>query len=429
MISGLSEAQRLLEPVTEDMIALLRELVRADSVNSPPDGNEAAAQAVLAEFLGEKGVPCEVYETEGLLQGGHPSARRDRAYRGRPNLAVRVQGSGRGPSLLWNGHIDTVPPGRAAWSAGSPWSGQLSGRRLYGLGSFDMKGGIAAQAASLAALAMSGIRLGGDLLFESVVDEEWGGGGGTLAARLRGDTADACVICEGTQLEILRATRGGFVVDLELRAGDTKNYFSRDAVLNPIGPLRRVLDWVESWEARRRRVKSNGAYAGLADPAPVQVLAVEANQIAPDVPLATPQEARVRVYFQFLPEEDVACVIGEIRESLAELEAREPQLREHPIGWRPLYEPPLLGHELVEDHPWTQCMAASAAKVLGRTAMISAAPYPCDAFLNQREFGIPTILFGPCGGGAHNVDEHVDVDSIVKTAETLVTAALAWCGG
>ena len=74
-------------------------------------------------------------------------------------------------------------------------------------------------------------------------------------------------------------------------------------------------------------------------------------------------------------------------------------------------------------------MIASAAAALGKTPTVTAAPYPCDAFLIHREFGIPTLLFGPKGAGAHNPDEYVEVESVIQTAEVLLTAALDWCRG
>jgi len=64
--------------------------------------------------------------------------------------------------------------------------------------------------------------------------------------------------------------------------------------------------------------------------------------------------------------------------------------------------------------------------VLGKPAVSTAAPYPCDAGLIHRDFGIPTLLFGPCGAGAHNADEYVEFDSVIRTAEVLLAAALAW---
>ena len=74
-------------------------------------------------------------------------------------------------------------------------------------------------------------------------------------------------------------------------------------------------------------------------------------------------------------------------------------------------------------------MAESAAAVLQRKPVITAAPYPCDAGLMHRDFGIPTLLFGPCGAGAHNPDEYVEFDSVLRTAEVLLTAALDWANG
>jgi acetylornithine deacetylase len=298
---------------------------------------------------------------------------------------------------------------------------------MYGLGSFDMKGGLVAQAAVLCALRRAGIRLNGDLLFESVIDEEWGGGGGTLAARLRGYTADACVVAEGTQLEIYRATRGGLFADLSVDAGDPKKYFSQSEVLSPSIAMGRLLGWVDSWAQRRKKVKNVGAYSSFADPAPVQVLAVEANSFDPNVPWSVPMNAALRVYFQFLPQEDVKVEERKIKLSLKRFCAGDPFFRQHPVQWKSLIDPPLYGHEVSKKHPWTQCMIHSAALTLGREPVVAAAPYPCDASLLSREYGIPTLVFGPCGAGAHNKNEYVEIKSVLQTAEVFLAAALEWC--
>jgi acetylornithine deacetylase len=290
-----------------------------------------------------------------------------------------------------------------------------------------MKAGVAAHAGVMIALRSAGIKLAGDLIAESVVDEEWGGGSGTLAARLRYGTADAAIVSEGTELAILRATRGGYVVDLKVTAGDPTAYFAHGEIVSPAAPIGRLLGWVERWMHGRAGVRGTGAYASVPNPTPVQILAVESNRIENDVPLSVPTQAIVRVYFQFLPEEDVNVVIQEVKASLKGFEQNDPFFRSHTIDWIPLYDPPLLGHELPSDHPWTKCMADSAEHVTHRAPVVSAAPYPCDAFLLQREFGIPTLLFGPSGAGAHNPDEYVDVKSTVRTAETLLAAALLWC--
>jgi acetylornithine deacetylase len=416
-----------LAPVRADVLALLRELVRIDTVAVPPGGHEAAGQRLLAGFLRERGLDVEVYDTGFLERSRHPYVRRDRHYKGRPNVVARLSGRGAGRSLLLSGHIDTVPPGVRPWRHGA-FSGKRSGCRLYGRGAWDMKGGLAAQFGVALALRKAGLRLGGDLLCESVVDEEWAGGGGTLAARLRGDRADACVIPEGTNLAVVRATRGGHFFELLVRAGDPAAYFSKAEVTSPAVPMGRLLGWVDEWTQRRRVVRRGKTYAAFADPAPVQVLALEANRFDPGVPWSTPLEAKLRLYFQFLPHENVPAVIREVRCSLDRFCRRDPFFRQYPPVWRDLVNPPLLGHVLPAEHAWTRCLHRQASAVLRREVPVTAAEYPCDAFICQRLFDVPTLLFGPCGAGAHNADEYVTTASVLQTAHVLLAAALEWCG-
>lgn len=427
-ITNARAARELLAPLEADMTSLLAALVRTDTVSVPPDGKETAGQWVLAEFLKSYGIDAELYDTDFVRTSGHRRSRPERTYAGRKNLLASVPGSGRGRGLLFNGHMDTVPAGSGRWSE-SPWSGSVREGKLYGRGSVDMKGGLAAQFAVLCALRRAGMRLGGDLFAESVVDEEWGGGGGSLAARLRGPQADACVIPEGTGLEVAPATRGGAIIDLICEAGDPSRYFSTEEVVSPAVPFGRLLGWVDGWTARRRNTDRGRAYRDFADPAPVQVLAIQANRMDGDEPYRVPLSAGIRLYFQFLPHEDVDAVLAEVRRSLDEFCSLDPFFRGHPILWRPGFDPPLIGHELEPEHAWSRCFVAAAGEALGEPAKVAAAPYPCDAFLMQREFGIPTLLFGPRGAGGHNVDEYVELASVTATAVVLLTAALEWCGG
>jgi acetylornithine deacetylase len=420
------DARRLLRPIRSEIVSLAQALVRMDSVAIPPDGHETAAQEVLARALRRHRVEVELYDVGFLNRSRHPYVRRDRKYRGRKNLVARVPGTGRGRSLLLSGHIDTVPPGRETWT-GSPWSGAVRRGRLYGRGSWDMKGGLAAQCAVAIALRKAGLRPGGDLLVESVVDEEFAGGGGTLAGRLRGTTADACAIAEPTNEAVLRASRGGHFFDIVCRAGDPSVYFSKEEVVSPAVPIGRLLGWIDAWTAKRRQVDRGETYRDFPDPAPVQVLALEANRFDPDIPWSVPLEARVRVYFQFLPHEDVAARVAQIEASLRDFAAADPFFRKHPLEVRRLVDPPLEGHELPADHSWTQCLHGAARGVLGPDVPLTAAEWPCDAFLTQKHFGIPTLVFGPRGAGAHNADEYVETGSILRTAEVYLAAALEWC--
>ena len=421
------DARRLLRPLRDETVALVQALVRVDSVSVPPHGHETAAQELLAGALRGHRIEVELYDVGFLSRSRHPYVRRNRDYRGRHNLVARIAGTGRGRSLLLSGHVDTVPTRPNPWRL-SPWSGAIRRGRLHGRGSWDMKGGLAAQCAVAMALRNAGLRPGGDLLVESVVDEEYAGGGGTLAGRLHGTMADACAIAEPTNEAVLRASRGGHFFDVVCRAGDPRAYFSKEEVVSPALPMGRLLGWIDSWAARRRAVDRGKAYRDFPDPAPVQVLALEANRFDPDIPWSVPLEARVRVYFQFLPHEDVAARVAEIEASLFDFATADPFFRRYPLEVRRLVDPPLEGHELAADHPWTRCLHAAARGVLGPQVPLTASEWPCDAFLSQKHFGIPTLVFGPRGAGAHNADEYVETASVLRTAEVYLAAALEWCG-
>jgi acetylornithine deacetylase len=424
--SAARDAKRMLRPLKNELVQLLQHLVQVDTVAIPPNGSETKGQQVLRRFLKDHKLDVEMYELSSLSRSKHPYVRRDRRYAGRHNLISRLAGSGRGRSLLISGHMDTVPAGRQPWKD-SPWSGVIRRGRLFGRGSYDMKGGLVAGFGIAAALRKAGVRLRGDLLCESVGDEEWGGGGGTLAARLRGDVADACVIPEPTDMSIFRASRGGYLFDIEVKAGDPLNYFSKDEVVSPVLPMGRLLGWIESWTVKRRGIPTGEAYKGFSDPAPVQVLALEASRFDADIPWSVPLSARVRVYLQFLPHEDVPAVIREIQQSFRSFCAADPFFNMYQPKWKPILDPPLLGHELAENDEWTQSLLRGAATALGKTPVLTAAEYPCDAFINQRDFGIPTLIFGPRGAGPHNSNEYVEVRSVLQTAEALLTTALEWC--
>ena len=422
-----SRVTAVLQGLEVDLVELLQTLVRTSSVAIPPNGAETAAQRVLLQFLQTHDVAAEVYDIDFLKQSNHPYVRSERNYSGRQNLIAQFPGRGKGRSLMLSGHIDTVPSGHNKWDE-DLWSGSVHGDRLYGRGSYDMKGGVVAACGVLVALRKAGVKLDGDLFFESVVDEEWGGGGGTLAARLKGHVADACVIPEPTDLAIFRASRGGYVVDIEVKAGDAQNYFSKEEVVSPAIPMGRLLQWVDDLSNKRKAINTGEAYQGFADPAPVQVLALEANSFDLEVPLSTPLSARARLYFQFLPHEDVTQIVNEIKESFQSFCASDPFFSAYPVTWKPLFDPGLQGHAVPLDHDWIQTLSTNATRVMEQPAVVTAAEYPCDAFLNER-FGMTTLIFGPRGAGAHNANEYVEISSVMTTARVLLCAALDWCGG
>jgi acetylornithine deacetylase/succinyl-diaminopimelate desuccinylase-like protein len=141
------------------VVELLRELIRADTVNPP--GNETRAAELLRDFLQDAGVEVELLAK----------------VPGRANLVARLRGRGTGPSLCLLSHTDTVLADPAEWQR-DPWSGDRVGDEVWGRGALDMKGQVAASAVALASLAREGFRPNGDLVLVAAADEEVGDGYG-----------------------------------------------------------------------------------------------------------------------------------------------------------------------------------------------------------------------------------------------------------
>jgi acetylornithine deacetylase/succinyl-diaminopimelate desuccinylase-like protein len=139
----------------DEATALLRELLRLDTVNPP--GNETQAAELLRAYLEEAGVACE-------LHARVPQ---------RANLVARLPGRGEGPSLLLLSHTDTVVADPAEWTV-DPWSGEVRDGCVWGRGALDMKGHVAAAAVTMAGLAREGFEPAGDLVFAATADEEVG---------------------------------------------------------------------------------------------------------------------------------------------------------------------------------------------------------------------------------------------------------------
>ena len=201
------------------LLNIIQDLVRIPSENTPPSGAEFDCQQYVSTFLTQysgfsricicwtmfpdcASILC--ISAVGIIRTGRISE------------CVRL-GVGGARSLLLSGHIDTVPRGAQPWIH-DPFGAQVEGNRLYGRGVNDMKAGVETSSFVLEALDEMGLTLAGDLIVESVVDEEFGGSNGTLAGRLRGYTADAAIISEPSSLRICPAQRGGRTAHILLRA-------------------------------------------------------------------------------------------------------------------------------------------------------------------------------------------------------------------
>ena len=411
----------------ERLYGIISDLVRIPSENKPPLGNEGDCQQYIAKLLCGLGMETVAYipdTVKGVRE--HPLFWPGRDYSNRSNLISTRKGSGGGKSLMLSGHIDTVPAGTLPWTR-SPFSGFIEGGRLYGRGSNDMKGGVGTSLFVLESLHRLGIELRGDLLFESVVDEEFGGCNGTLAGRVAGHNADAAIITEPSWLRVCPAQRGGRTVHLTLRASGGGVLTDGALPGGVAASLRCFLNALPEFESRRRiSAPHPAAYAKSPDPVPVSITKIVTGPWGTGEPMGIPEQCRIEMYWQTMPGETCDEVEQQFFEWFHGLVDSAPNLFqpspvvEFPMRWLP-------GSALAMDHPLVTGLGEAARQVLGRAVPVEGIEGPCDLYIFH-EFGIPAVLWGPAGGNTHAADEYVDLESVESAAATLLSFVCKWCG-
>lgn len=415
---------RVLEQVdslAEMMIADAASLVRIPSVSGTDAENDA--QAEMARRLAADGQEVDHWEIDLDELAADPEfpgteVERREAW----GLVGRLAGEGDGATLMLNGHIDVVPIGDpSAWSE-DPFGGTIGVGRLHGRGSCDMKAGLVAARAAVRAIRASGLRLRGDLLLASVQGEE-DGGLGTFATLRRGWRADACVIPEPTELDVVPANSGALTFRLRIRGLATHAARRTDGVsaIEKFWPV-----WGALGELERRRhdvVDPLASRWPLAHP--LSVGTIRAGDWVSSVPDLLVAEGRLGVAIG----EPVEHARADLEVAVAEACAGDPWLRDHPVEiewWGGQFAsgriPP--GSDLVERLRAAHHVASGA-----RGHEVYGAPYGSDLRLLTGLAGIPTVQYGPGDARlAHGADESVPIDEIVITARTLALLALDMCG-
>lgn len=418
------------ETTREELITLTANLVSIATENTPPGGGEIAGQKFIQNWLEGIGIDSELIELvdvkglskHRLFYESQGYERRD--YSGRPNLAARMKGAGGGKTLILSGHIDTMPAGKTHWKH-DPFGGEIADGKLYGRGSFDMKGGIAAELMALKILREAGIKLAGDVIFESVIDEEHAGCNGTLANRLIGYNGDAAVIPEPSNLQLYNAHKGFRIIHISLR-GKSGMSFAGEHLPNPVEYVGLLIEGFKSFrDKRRKNAPKVPEYSDDGDPVPVFMNKLQAGEFSLNIPMQVPEECKLEIYWQTMPSESCEDIEKEFFDHLDLIIEENPALKQFKIEhcfsqrWMP-------GTRVESDAPIVRIIEKSASGVLGRPIKAIGAPYPCDLFVFNH-FGIPGVIIGPSGENCHGSDEYVEIDSLVELTKIFLLSIVSFC--
>jgi acetylornithine deacetylase len=381
-------------PPKGDAVALLRELVRVDSRN-PSLAPGAPAEGPIAHVL------VDAFRAWGV------DAKVQDALPGRPNVVATIKGTGGGKSLMFNGHIDVVD---VAGMVHPPFDANEKDGRLYGRGSSDMKGGVAAMCAAAARLKG---RLKGDLIVACVADEEWESAGTTSLMR-SGLRADAAIVTEPTGLQLMPAHKGFVWMEftIEGRAAHGSRWdLGIDAIRNA-GLVLAEFDRIDREELPKK------THPLLGRPS------LHVGTIRGGSGLSTyPERCDFTIERRTLPGENTGGIVNELNSGIWAVGLGKPELK-FGFTMRSTFEQP--PSDVALDAPVVVALSKTlrehglSDKPAGMSAWTDA------ALLNKA--GIPAICFGPGDMGlAHAAEEYIEVREVAQATDILESFALAWC--
>ena len=369
----------------EELARLTAELVEIDSVN--PDlitgaAGEGEMASFVARWLDEAGLEVEVVD----------------AARGRPSVVGVARGTGDGHSLMLNAHTDTV----GVEGMERPFEPRVEDGRLHGRGAYDMKGSLAAIMLAGREAARGGLR--GDVIVTAVADEEAGSAG--TEAVLRRFRADAAIVAEPTELRVGVAHKGFVALEIET-LGRAAHGSRPDLGVDAIAKMGQVLVATEALDRALRRRPTHGILGSGS---------VHASVISGGQEYSSyPERCLLRAERRTVPGETAAQVEDELRTLLAQFAELDADF--HGSVRTAFAREPF---EVAAEEPLVELVVRHAG------AELTGLPFWADSALLAAA-GIPTVLFGPAGEGAHATVEWVDLASLERCLDVYVAVAAELC--
>ena len=372
-------------------IDLLRDLVAIDSVNPslvPGAAGEAEIASAIAEHMRRIGLEVHVQDVAP----------------GRPNVIGVLEGRAPGRSLMLCGHVDTV--GVAGMDA--PFVPEIRSGRLYGRGSQDMKGGLAAMIDAARVAAARGLARG-RLIVAAVVDEEYASIGAD--ALVKEWTADGAVVTEPTDLQVAVGHKGFAWIDIETRgraAHGSRPRDGRDAIMRMGRVLLRL-------EALDRELQSRPPHP-IVGPGSLHASIVSGGRELSSYP----DSCRLQMERRTVGAESGETALDEVMTIIASLAREDPEFEASAA--LAFSRPP---YELAPTHPLPRLLVQAIEALGTRTATVGMSFWTDAAVLGAA--GIPSVLFGPGGAGLHSREEYVTTDDVVTCRDALSRLVADWC--
>ena len=381
----------------DGVVELTRELVRAPSTNEPEKGrSEASAVEVVLAW-------AERFGWSPVVEEVTP---------GRPNVIVTIESQPGGPTLLFEGHTDVVTEGDyEAWTY-DPFGAELIDGRIYGRGSADMKGGVAAFMHAARAIEQQGTFAGTIKLAILCDEEEMMIGVHDFVKRGHADAVDAAIVCEPEGGEVCAVQKGAIRLRVDVTGAMAHGAMPQHGK-NPISAMASFMSAVKNLESNL--VAEFGTHPLLGDISltPTHSAAGTLEQLN-----VIPGKALVTYDIRTVPGLDHEQLLVDIEALATDVENETgTSFSFETLVSRPATDTPV-------DHPVVVAVADAHRAVSGSEPIFGGVPGTTDGTILWRDAGLPVVVYGPGGKWiAHQVDEFVEVDELQRCAQVYVEAA------
>ncbi|HBC91817.1 MAG TPA: peptidase M20 [Pelotomaculum sp.] len=377
-----------------ELLEVLQQMIRVESVNPTlvKGGNgESEIANFLIKYLAQAGLKVQCQEIGPK----------------RKNVIGILKGTGGGRSIILNGHTDTVS---LEGMKINPLEPEYREGRVYGRGSLDMKGGLAAIIIAVKALIQGGVSLNGDVILAFVADEEYASMG--TEALVKEYRADAAIICEPTDLKICIAHKGFAWTKVEV-FGRAAHGSRPDQGIDAISKAGKVLIEMEKLG---NHVLTQKSHPLLGSPS------IHASLISGGTELSIyPSYCRIEMERRTIPGESYETVRDEMKNMIDKISSEDRQFR---VSFDVFFHRPPL--EVSRDELIVKTLSNAYEGIFNKSPeYIGSSGWMDSAIVTEK--GIPTVIFGPGGEGLHAEVEYVDFETVVDTAKVLAGTIVDFC--
>ncbi|MFP4485129.1 MAG: M20 family metallopeptidase [Spirochaetaceae bacterium] len=431
-----STLRQAVEEHRADIVDWITRFASIPSENRPPGGAEFAAQDWLQQQCEDLGLEVDRFSPlsvprirnhpHWLCSRGYPPGRDNvvAAWHGR-SADTGSAGSVPGPSLLFSGHTDVAPREPGEWKVCAPFSPVVRDGRLYGRGTADMKGGLAAAYWAIRILKELSVEPAGTIIFEAVVDEEFAGGNGTLASRLRGYNADLAVYMEPSGMELCTAGLGAFLGDMTITGQAGMPYTGHD-FSNPVFGMGRAIQLFDEWLKRWRARSSHPLFDPETKPLNVVLWDLSSNAEGAPAQMGTPDIAKVSWIVWCHPGTEEADFYREFRQFWQRHFDKDETLRGFRYDITPTYHH-ILPWETDPADDMVLKLATAYNEYAGTEPTVTGAPFSSDLAVYGLYGGMPSVILGPRGDNLHGPDEWVFIDDLCTLTGIFARLMLNHC--